>query len=43
MKSLLMLVLMYGSETMFWKEKKLWIRVVQMDRLKGVIGSKDNT
>ena len=32
-------VLMYGRETMLWKEKeKSRIRVVQMDNLRGLIG-----
>ena len=30
-------VLMYGSETMFWKERSR-IRVVQVDNLRGLIG-----
>ena len=30
-------VLMYGSETMIWKEERTGIRVVQMDNLNGVL------
>ena len=34
-----MLVLMYGSETMLWKEKeRSRIRAVQMDNLRGLLG-----
>ena len=37
--SLLMPVLMYGSETMLWKEKERYrIRAVQMNRLRGLLG-----
>ena len=35
----LMLVLMYGSETMMWREKeRSWIRAVQMVNLRGLLG-----
>ena len=34
---LLMPVLMYGSETMIWKERSR-IRAVQMDNLRGLLG-----
>ena len=38
-ETLLVPVLMYGSETMLWKEKKkCWIRAVEMDSLKGLLG-----
>ena len=33
-ETLLVLVLMYGSETMLWKEKRSRIRAVQWDTLK---------
>ena len=29
---------MYGSETMLWKEEKSMIRAVQMDNLRGLVG-----
>ena len=36
---LLMPVLMYGSETMIWREKdKSRIRAMQMDNLRGLLG-----
>ena len=32
-------VLTYGSETMVWsKNKRSWIRAVQMDNLRGLLG-----
>ena len=38
-QSLLVFVLMYGSETRIWKEKKRSrIKVVQMDNLRGLLG-----
>ena len=38
-ETLLVLVLMNGSETMLWKEKeRSRIRVVQMDNLRGLLG-----
>ena len=38
-ETLLVLVLMYGSETMLWKEKeKSRVRAVQMDTLRGLLG-----
>ena len=38
-ETLLVPVLMYGSETMLWKEKeRSRIRTVQMDNLKGLLG-----
>ena len=40
-EALLMPVLMYGSETMLWKEKKRSkLRAVQMDNLTGLLGIK---
>ena len=30
-------VLMYGSETMLWKEERSRVRTVQMDNLRGLI------
>ena len=38
-ESLLVPVLMNGSETMLWKEERSRIRAVQMDNLRGWIGS----
>ena len=35
--TLLIAVLMYGSETMLWKEKSR-IKAVQMDNLRGLLG-----
>ena len=37
-KSLLVPVLMYGSEALVWKKENSRIRVVQMDNLKGLLG-----
>ena len=38
-KTMLVLFLMYGSETMLWKEKeRSRIRAVQMDNLRGLFG-----
>ena len=37
-ETLLVLVLMYGSETMLWKEERSRIRVVPIDNLKGFLG-----
>ena len=38
-ETLLVPVLMYGSETMLWKEKeKSRVRAVQMDNLRGLLG-----
>ena len=38
-ESLLLPVLMYGSETMIWKEKeRCRIRAVQMDNFRGLVG-----
>ena len=38
-ESLLMHVLMYGSETMTWKGKERFrIRAVQMDNIRGMLG-----
>ena len=38
-KSLLVPVLTYGRETVIWREKeKSWIRAVQVDNLKGLLG-----
>ena len=38
-KTLLVPVLMYGSETMIWKEKeRSRIRTVQMDNFRGLLG-----
>ena len=40
-EALLVPVLMYGSETMLWKEKgRSRIRAVQMDNLRGLLGIK---
>ena len=37
--ALLVPVLMYSSETMIWKKKeRSWIRVVQTDNLRGLLG-----
>ena len=36
-ETLLVLVLMYGSETMLWKEERYRISAVQMDNLRGVL------
>ena len=38
-ETLLVSVLMYGSEIMLWKEKERFrVRAVQMDNLKGLLG-----
>ena len=37
-ETLLVPVLMYGSETMLWKEKRSRIRDVQMDNFRGLLG-----
>ena len=37
-ETLLVPVLMYGSETMLWKKERSRIRVVQMDKLRGLLG-----
>ena len=37
-ETLLVLVLMYGSETILWKEETSRIRTVQMDNLRGLLG-----
>ena len=38
-ETLLVLVLMYGSETMLWKEKeRSRVRAVQVDNLRGLLG-----
>ena len=38
-ETLLVSVLMYGSETMLWREKeKSRVRVVEMDNLRGLLG-----
>ena len=37
-ETLFVLVLMYGSETISWKEERSRIRAVQMDNLKGMLG-----
>ena len=37
-KTLLVPVLMYGSETMLWKEERSRIKAVQMDNLRGLLG-----
>ena len=39
-ETLLILILMYGNETMLWKEERFRIRAVQMDNLKGLLGSR---
>ena len=40
--TLLMPVLMYGSETMIWKEKEMSkIRAVQIDNFRGFLGIKE--
>ena len=39
-ESLLMPVLMCGSETMIWREKRSKIRAVQVDNLRGLMGIK---
>ena len=40
-ETLLVSVLMYGNETMLWKEKeKSGVRAVQMDNLRGLLGIK---
>ena len=40
-ETLLVPVLMYGSETMLWKEKEISrTRAVQMDNLRGLLGIK---
>ena len=31
-------VLIYGSETMLWKEERFGIRAVHMDNLRGLLG-----
>ena len=38
MRHYLFLVLMYGSETMLWKERKDLDEAVQMDNLKRIVG-----
>ena len=37
-ETLLEPVLMYGSETMLWKEERSRVRAVQMDNLRGLLG-----
>ena len=37
-KTLLVPVLMYGSETMLWKKKRSTIRAVKIDSLRGMLG-----
>ena len=37
-ETLLAPVLMYGSETMLWKEERSRIKAVQMDNLRGLLG-----
>ena len=37
-ETLLVPVLMYGSETMLWKEEISRIRAVQVDNLRGLLG-----
>ena len=37
-ETLLVLILMYSSETMLWKEKNSRIKTVQMDNLIGLLG-----
>ena len=37
-ETLLVPVLMYGSETMLWKEKEIRIRAVQTDNFRGLLG-----
>ena len=37
-ETLLVPVLMYGSETMLWKEERPRIRAVQMDNIRGLLG-----
>ena len=39
-ETLLVLAHMYGSETMLWNEKRSRIRAVQMDNLRGLLGSR---
>ena len=40
-KALLMSVLLYGSESIMWREKdRSWIRVVQMNNLRSWLGGK---
>ena len=40
-ETLLLPVLMYGSEAMLWKEKeRSRFRAVQMDKLRGLLGSR---
>ena len=39
-ETLLVLVLIYGSETMLWRKEKSKIRDVQMDNLRGWIKGK---
>ena len=38
MHETLLVLLTYGSETMVWKEERSWIRAVQMDNLRGLLG-----
>ena len=35
---MLIAILMYSSETMFWKEERSRVRAVQMDNLRGFLG-----
>ena len=37
-ETLIVPVLMYGSETMLWKEERSRIRAVQMANLRGLLG-----
>ena len=37
-ETLLVPVLMHGSQTMLWKEERSRIRAVQMDNLRGLLG-----
>ena len=37
-KVLFMPVQLYENEIMIWREKKSWIRAVQMDNLRGLLG-----
>ena len=37
-ETLFLLVLIYGSETVLWREERSRIRAVQMDNLRGLLG-----
>ena len=39
-ETVLVPILMYGSEIMLWKEERSRIRAVQMDNLRGLLGTR---